>query len=426
MRIALQRLRQGGGTLTAFVLAIVGMGGPEDAINAVRASIDFLLRGTDYGAARWLTPEVLATPAQIVFVATAIAVLIWALWPAGKREPERALASTALPRSIGQPPRLTLECVPQLVAGAITHQGTAHVISIGPELSGYGLRLATSRAKHGSPTPVGGNGFIVVCKLTNYGDTPAFNVSMLAKVTLFDVEEDGSTLITKGARETREEKFCFPKVDPGPGASFTFFIENRSPYPFRVEFSSVVTLETFDEPEPTNAPLFGSRSTGGSGAWPAAVSSSTVQLPRPIAYEPAGISLHNGALIGVKFGVVNNAKTLMSVSLERAELRLDDAVVGLAIGSWPTILGSKQTAFWQVAPTGSEPQKASSLPYIAASVSGQFGAPAAPQVFSTGRAVVEIAYDDVPAQGIRRSRVTFEFPHGSGGYIAKIVEQNEF
>ncbi|WP_333588041.1 hypothetical protein [Phenylobacterium sp.] len=81
MQVTINRLRKGGGSVAAVVLALVGMGGPEAAIGALRDTINFLLAGTGYEAPAWISVGALAKPFRYACFAAAMAVLIWAFWP---------------------------------------------------------------------------------------------------------------------------------------------------------------------------------------------------------------------------------------------------------------------------------------------------------------------------------------------------------
>jgi len=158
----------------------------------------------------------------------------------------------------------------------------------------------------------------------------------------------------------------------------------------------------------------------------ARIASSAAPLERPIAYEPAGVSLVEGQVTAFKFGVVNNATTLMNVRLVSAELRVGDQVIGRVAGGRPVMLGNKQTAFWQISASGPEAVTEEAKEYIAASVSGTLGKPSPTPPASVGSATIEISYDDVPARGVRRSKILYNFPTNVGGYSATIASQEEF
>lgn len=162
------------------------------------------------------------------------------------------------------------------------------------------------------------------------------------------------------------------------------------------------------------------------GFWPGKKKLDTSQLPRAIAYEPAGVSLANGRIAAFKAGVVNNASTLVSVRLISAEMKVNDIVLGRVISRQPALLGHKQTAFWEIPASGEIPAVANPKTYIPASVEGTLGEPNLTPEAATGFATVEIEYDDVPPQGIRRSRISYSFPTNCGGYSTTVLSQEEF
>lgn len=92
-----QRLLRAIGVVTAALLAIWGAGGPEDGIDAARQFVTFLARGTAYEAASWLKPEVLAAPARVLALMSAMGIMVWVFWPERKAKKPEDDASAEVP-----------------------------------------------------------------------------------------------------------------------------------------------------------------------------------------------------------------------------------------------------------------------------------------------------------------------------------------
>jgi hypothetical protein len=66
------------------VLGVIGGGGPDGTLDAIRGTINFVFQGTPYIAARWLTAAQMAPPVRLLFIGSAVAIIVWAFWPHAK------------------------------------------------------------------------------------------------------------------------------------------------------------------------------------------------------------------------------------------------------------------------------------------------------------------------------------------------------
>ena len=245
------------GSIASFLVSL----SPQDAIDNVRAGIDFI----GFGAPPWFSAEALGGTARIAAIGLCLILSIWSFWPVRKAKVGKPVSASAplvgAVDQVGSPHKILMEFerIPSNVK--MPEEGRIFFLDLA-ETDTIGLGQIFSEAGSNVSWPSKRkSGMVTRCEVTNYGPEPLIDVvisttPIFRKMIWSDPSEEGKQTCTVGDVVKRTNAWItIDKLGVGEVNKMTFYITNPTNYSVEIGLPGGARVKTVSSRGETTAVL---------------------------------------------------------------------------------------------------------------------------------------------------------------------------